>query len=71
MVIAHRKNKELSPEELLTEICKELSKKHTGKRAKRKKRLRTISKSDAEPHEHRNRPESMSFIKILALSVTI
>ena len=37
MVIAHRKNKELSPEELLTEICKELSKKHTEQRARRKK----------------------------------
>lgn len=34
---AARKNKELSPEEILTETCRELSKKHTDKRARRKK----------------------------------
>lgn len=34
---AARKNKELSPEEMLTETCKELSKKHTDKRARHKK----------------------------------
>ena len=34
---AARKNKELSPEEMLTETCKELGKKHTDKRARRKK----------------------------------
>lgn len=34
---AARKNKELSPEEMLTETCRELSRKHTDKRARHKK----------------------------------
>lgn len=34
---ATRKSKELSPEEMLTETCKALGKKHTDKRARRKK----------------------------------